>query len=103
MPRKSLKVEESRRACPGKAGDKNQDRLTAAGQCVYDGRKQGRECPEVVLKLVRKREIDLRQRLPEIETLEQGILITLQHRRIYELLYILPGNLDEALEYGLNE
>jgi len=57
----------------------------------------------VVLKLVREREVDLRQRLPEIKAHEEGVLIALQHRWIYELLYILPGNLDETFQDCLHQ
>ena len=69
MPREGLKVEDGRRAGPGKARDKNQDRLPATGQRIYDGCEEIRESTEVVLKLIREREVNLRQRLPEIKAL----------------------------------
>jgi len=57
----------------------------------------------VVLKLIRKREVDLRQRLPEIKALEQGVLVALQHRGVDELLDVLPRYLDEALKNRLHQ
>lgn len=57
----------------------------------------------MVLQLIRERKVDLRERLSEIEALEERVLIALQHRGIDELLDVFSGNLDEALEDGLNE
>jgi len=82
MPRECLKVEDGRRSGPGKSGDQDDDRLPAAGQRVYDGREEVREGTEVVLKLVRKREVNLRQWLPEIKALKERVLVALEHRGV---------------------
>jgi len=71
VPRKGLKVEESRGAGPAEAGDQDENRLAAACERVYHGREEVREGAEVVLELVREREVNLRQSFSEIKTLKE--------------------------------
>ena len=103
MPRKGLKVEESRGAGPAEAGNQDENRLAAAGQRVYHGREEVREGTEVVLKLVREREVNLREGLPEIEALEELVLVALQHRGVDELLNVLARYIDKALQDCLHQ
>ena len=57
----------------------------------------------MALELIGEREINLRERLSEIKALEELILIALQHRGVDELLDILSGNIDKALQDGLHQ
>lgn len=57
----------------------------------------------MVLELVREREVNLGEGLSEIEALEEGVLVALQHRGVNELPDVLPGNIDKALQDGLHQ
>ena len=103
MPGEGLKIEESRGAGPAEAGDQDEDRLSAAGKRVDYSRKKVSEGPQVVLELVREREVNVREGLSAIKALEKLVLIALEHRGVDELLDVLPGNLNEASEYFLHQ
>ena len=57
----------------------------------------------MVLELVREREVNLGEGLSEIEALEEGVLVALQHRGVNELPDVLPGNIDKALQDGQHQ
>ena len=57
----------------------------------------------MVLELIGEREVNLGEGLSEIEALEEGVLVALQHRGVDELLDVLARYIDKALQDGLHQ